>query len=321
MSDVLRPPVSGFIRRAVIDIGTNSVKLLVADVAGGHVETVLERSEQTRLGAGFYTDHRLRPENIANTARAVAEFATLAQVQGAAVPRVIATSAAREAMNAEELLAAVRQSSGLQTEVISGEQEAEWVYQGATLGVAAADHPLLVMDLGGGSTEFILGHAGHQSAWCSVKLGTVRWLERMPPGDPPTVEELQNCRASLREFLAKGVEPLLAATWESLNRRPECLVGTGGTSTILARMEKRLIKHDGRQIEGTFLTAAQVRARVEELWSLSLERRREVAGLPANRADVILFGAAIYEAVLEQFRIAGLRVSARGLRHAAILVD
>lgn len=319
MNPAAPPPNSGATRRAVIDVGTNSVKLLVADVVGDRVETILERSEQTRLGAGFYTDHRLRSENIAATARVVAEFAALARGQGATATRVIATSAAREAVNAGELLSAIHEASGLRTEVISGEQEAEWVYQGATLGLAAADHLLLVMDLGGGSTEFILGHGGHQSARCSVQLGTVRWLERMPPSDPPTAMDLENCRASLREFLAKEVEPLLAAAWNPLARGPECLVGTGGTSTVLARMEKGLIKHDRGQIEGTFLTAAQVRARVEELWALSLARRCEVPGLPANRADVILFGAAIYEAVLERFGIAELRVSARGLRHAAVL--
>ncbi len=313
------PPASGVVRRAVIDIGTNSVKLLVADVVGGRVETVLERSEQTRLGSGFYTDYRLRTENIAATARVVAEFASLAQEQGSRTPRVIATSAAREAVNAEELLAAIQQIVGLHTEVISGDQEAEWVYQGAMQGLEAGDDLFLVMDLGGGSTEFILGHGGHQATRCSVKLGTVRWLERMPPSDPPIAAELESCRADLREFIAKEVEPLLTVAWNSLGRRPGCLIGTGGTSTILARMEKRLVVHDRQRIEGTLLTPAQVRARVEELWRLPLARRREVVGLPANRADVMLFGATIYEAVLEQLRIAKLRVSARGLRHAVVL--
>lgn len=321
MNPAAPPPNSGATRRGVIDVGTNSVKLLVADVVGDRVETILERSEQTRLGAGFYTDHRLRSENIAATARVVAEFAALARWQGATATRVIATSAAREAVNAGELLAAVQTAAGLQVEVISGEQEAEWVYRGATQGLNADDRLFLVMDLGGGSTEFILGHGGHQVARCSVKLGTVRWLEQMPPSDPPTAAELERCRASLREFLAKEVEPLLTAAWDSLGRRPECLIGTGGASTILARMEKRLIKHDSQQIEGTQLTAVQVRTRVEELWGLPLSRRCEVPGLPANRADVMLFGAAIYEAVMERFRIAELRVSTRGLRHAAVLAD
>jgi exopolyphosphatase/guanosine-5'-triphosphate,3'-diphosphate pyrophosphatase len=319
MSRPVPPSITGAVRRAVIDIGTNSVKLLVADVAGPRVETVLERSEQTRLGAGFYTDHRLRPENIAATARAVAAFAALAQGQGSGAPRVIATSAVREAVNREELLAAIGAAAGLPVEVISGEQEARWVYQGATLGLEVGDQPLLVMDLGGGSTEFILGHDGHQAARCSVKLGTVRWLERMPPGDPPAADELGRCRESLRAFLSSEVGPILAPVWSQMGQRPQWLIATGGTSTILVRMEKRLQVHDWRQIEGERLTLAQVRARVQELWTMPLVRRRELPGLPANRADVILFGSAICETVLEEFGIAGLQASTRGLRHAAVL--
>jgi exopolyphosphatase / guanosine-5'-triphosphate,3'-diphosphate pyrophosphatase len=120
------------IRRAVIDVGTNSVKLLVADVAGGQVSPVIEESQQTRLGRDFYETHRLQPEAIARTARSVAVLAGKARALRAASIRVIATSAAREAKNPGDLTAAIQAAAGLPTEIISGEQEAEWSFQGVS---------------------------------------------------------------------------------------------------------------------------------------------------------------------------------------------
>ncbi|MGA2029781.1 MAG: exopolyphosphatase, partial [Verrucomicrobiota bacterium] len=126
------------VRRAVIDVGTNSIKLLVADVAGRNVQPVGEDSRQTRLGKNFYDTHRLQPDAIARTAEAVAEFAKIARGENAASIRVIATSAARDAVNADELTSAIRSASGLKVEIISGECEAEWVFQGVTTDVELA---------------------------------------------------------------------------------------------------------------------------------------------------------------------------------------
>ena len=146
------------IRRAVIDVGTNSVKLLVADVQGREIKPVCEESKQTRLGQGFYETHQLLPEAIANTAQAVAIFVAQAQANEARHIRVIATSAARDAGNASELITAIERASGHRPEIISGEQEADWAFQGVTTDPALANMPFLLLDVGGGSTEFILGH-------------------------------------------------------------------------------------------------------------------------------------------------------------------
>src|ERR1017187_2308535 len=148
------------IRRAAIDVGTNSVSLLVADVAGYEIEPVCEQSKQTRLGHGFYETHRLQPEAIAATAAAVAGFAALARECQSVSIRVIATSAAREAVNREELTAAIEQAAGVKVEVISGDQEAELGFQGVTTDPQLAQAPLLLMDVGGGSAQFIVGMAG-----------------------------------------------------------------------------------------------------------------------------------------------------------------
>src|SRR5262245_50667348 len=195
-------------RRAVIDVGTNSVKLLVAQVSGRRVDPLLEQSEQTRLGSGFYQTRRLQPNTIAHTARVVAEFARQAAELSAVSTRVIATSAARDALNQGELLAAIRAASGLEVEVISGEQEADWTFRGVGSTPLFAGRPLLIVDVGGGSTEFILGEGDHQQFGRSFPLGTVRLMELLPHADPPAGQEWERCRATLMDFLEQQVRPI-----------------------------------------------------------------------------------------------------------------
>ena len=199
------------IRRAVIDVGTNSVKLLVAEVADHDIRPLHEESKQTRLGEGFYETHRLRPEAIAATAKAAAVFAAQARQWQAASIRVIATNAAREAVNAGELTSAIEQAPGLKVEVISGEQEAAWGFQGVTSDPQFAQTRLLLLDVGGGSAQFTLGQGGHMSFHHSFPVGSVRLLEQLPPSDPPKPEELAACREWLREFLRKEMRPKLGA--------------------------------------------------------------------------------------------------------------
>jgi exopolyphosphatase/guanosine-5'-triphosphate,3'-diphosphate pyrophosphatase len=317
-------PSSTLIRRAVIDVGTNSVKVLIADVNGRVVKPVFEDSEQTRLGAGFYETHRLQPRAITHTAEAVATFVRAARGLDAVSARVIATSAARDALNAAELTTAIEQASGMKVEIISGDQEADWVFQGVTTDPELAGQPLLLLDVGGGSTEFILGQGEQKHFSQSFRLGTVRLLEKLQPGDPPAASQLAGGRQWVRTFLEKEVRPKLEA---ALRREAEPnsgqgapqLIGTGGTATILARMEARLDDFDRERIEGTRLKFDRVRAYVERLWSLPLAERKRITGLPKKRADVILTGVVIYEAVMETFGFDELRVSTRGLRFAAVM--
>jgi len=177
------------VRRAVIDIGTNSVKLLIADVVGDDVRPLFEDSRQTRLGKGFYESSRLQPDAVKQTAEAVAEFGKEAKAHEAKSIRVIATSAARDAKNPGDLIAAVEKASGLKIEIISGEQEADWAFQGVTSDPQLAKRHLLLLDVGGGSTEFILGQGEHKHFRQSFPLGTVRLFEQFPVSDPPTAAE------------------------------------------------------------------------------------------------------------------------------------
>lgn len=311
-------------RRAVIDIGTNSVKLLVAEVAGHVVNPLWEESKQTRLGRGFYETRRLQAEPIANTARVVAKFAETARAWKAVSLRVIATSAARDAANPLDLLSAIESDAGLRVEIVSGDQEADWAFQGVTTDPELAMLPLLLLDVGGGSTEFILGHGAQKDFRHSFPLGTVRLLERMPPSDPPTPTELVACLAWLHGFLRQEVRPKLETElrqekrFDPAHRRVQ-LVGTGGTASILARIEGCQADYDRQRIEATRLRLARVHWQLNRVWNLPLAERQQIIGLPQDRADVILAGVAIYEAVMEEFGFDELRISTRGLRFAAVM--
>lgn len=312
--------LSGIIpyRRAVIDIGTNSVKLLVADVAGQSLTPVTETSKQTRLGAGFYGTRQLQKSAVASTVEAVKEFAKSAADLGAADMRLIATSAARDAVNGAELAEAIRQGCGLEMDILSGDKEAEWVFRGVTAGTSLAQSPVLVLDVGGGSTEFIVGDHGVPQFRSSYGIGTVRLLEQLRPSDPPGLRALIACRVWLRDFLKAEVLPLLRPALNAC-QRPVRLVGTGGTATILARIQTGMADFDREKIESTILTLESIRGHLESHWQMTLEQRQKIAGIPAKREDVILTGVAIYEAIMEQFGFNQLSVSTRGLRYWALL--
>ncbi len=307
-------------RRAVIDVGTNSIKLLVDDVTGSDVRPVHEESRQTRLGKGFYETHRLQAEPIARTAEAVWEFAEIARERGADSIRVIATSAARDAINPKDLTVSIERAAGLKTEIITGAREADWAFQGVATHPELSQHPLLLLDVGGGSTEFILGHGARKSFAHSFPLGTVRLLEKFPVSDPPTLAELDASREWVRNLIHSEVMPLLEP---ALLQEKKCgavwLVGTGGTTSILARLERKLDRFDREKIDRTILTRQAVAAHREKLWRLPLAERKEIPGLPKQRADVILTGALIFEIVMAEFGFDDLRVSSRGLRYAAVM--
>jgi exopolyphosphatase / guanosine-5'-triphosphate,3'-diphosphate pyrophosphatase len=310
------PPV----RRAAIDIGTNSVKLLVADVDERSVVPVFEESEQTRLGRGLYDTHELQADAIHDTAVVVAHFVAIARLKQASALRVFATSAAREAKNQRELVSAIKESSGLDVEIITGEQEADLVYQGVRSDPTLAGERLLILDVGGGSSEFIVGRSEHPEFARSFPLGSVRLLEQLRPSDPPTSEQLQRCRDYLKSFFAEHVKPAMRGVLGK-ERGETRLIGTGGAATILARMEYRLDKYHRHEIDGALIHLEAVRSWMSRLWSMPLAERKTIIGLPKKRADVILTGMAIYEAVLESLEFATVRASTRGLRFAAVIQE
>ncbi len=311
------PAPSGAARRAVIDIGTNSIKLLVAEVDGAEVRPVFETSEQTRLGRGFYRTQQLQSDAIHTSLQAVRKFAEQARSLDASAIRLIATSAVRDARNSAEFTAGIRSCTGLDVEVISGEQEADWAFAGVSSLPRLSGHPLLVLDVGGGSTEFVIGQKQHVSFKQSYPLGTVRLMEQLELSDPPTAGDFQRARDLVSVFLQDKVKPSLQGVLPLLEPVPS-LVGTGGTPAILVRIHLGLSGYDRERIESTRLTLADVGAITTRLWSLDLQARKIVPGLPADRADVILSGAMIYLCVMKTFGFQHLDVSTRGLRFAVV---
>lgn len=300
-------------RRAIIDVGSNSVKLLIADVVDGVVMPLIHKGEQTRLGQGVFETGQLAPEAIEATARVVAGFAAKAKWHGAASVRVLATSAAREATNGDELVAAIS-AGGLELEIIDGQTEAELVLRGVRSLPDLAEGPLAIIDVGGGSTELLVADASALRLQHSLHLGTVRWLEVFPVSDPPSAAERAKLAQSLDDFLDEQVTPKLGGL-----PLPGTLIGAGGTPVFLARIFFGRDDLAVDEVESLRLSLPEVQSLCDRLWKMSMAKRRALPGLPANRADVILFGAAIYEAVMMRCGFGELRPTLRGVRYGALL--
>ncbi|NLH75401.1 MAG: hypothetical protein GX456_20345 [Verrucomicrobia bacterium] len=305
-------------RRAVIDVGTNSVKLLVADVTLDSVEPICEFASQTRLGSQLYSGMTLSDSAITRTAKAVTAFASKARELGASEVRVIATSAAREASNADALAAAIRDSAGLEIAILEGDTEAELAFYGVATDPKLEGKPLIVIDVGGGSTQVTLGYATTVIFTKSLQLGAVRLLETLNPPDPPAQADLDRCRSMIRSVLSNGLKRELSKALARFPANPESFA-SGGTASVLAAMHLGLTSFDRSKIESVAFSSADLAQWVERLWKLPVKDRRLISGLPPERADVIITGVAILAGAAEFFGINKLRVSTRGLRFGALV--
>ncbi|MGE3308884.1 MAG: Ppx/GppA family phosphatase [Limisphaerales bacterium] len=317
--DIIPPSSPAEECRAVIDIGTNSVKLLIARVGDSRVEPILEKGIQTRLGEGFFTTRRLRPDAMVRTAETVAAFRSEALSHEPRSLRVLATAAAREASNASEFADTLRNRAGVEVEIIDGTLEAELAFLGVCSNPALAGKPLLVADVGGGSTELIVGESGHRRFSRSFPLGAVRLMESIHLGDPPGMGALDRCRASLADWMSEQMSPAVRVALPPPDAGSVEFVGVGGTVAVLASILHGLDRYDRDRIEATRLDSATLARLTERLWTLDLEKRRQIPGLPPERADIILTGCAIYEALMKTFQLGGLRPSTRGIRFGALL--
>ncbi len=294
-------------RWATIDVGTNTVLLLVAERRGGALAPVLERAEITRLGRGVDATGRLDPAAIRDTVTVLAAYAAAARDLGARVVACVATSAARDAANGAEFFDAVRAAAGLAPEVIPGDEEARLVWTSAWRDFGRAGEPLAVLDVGGGSTELCSGDGPAPRRRASLQLGAVRLTERHPPGDPPSAIEVEQLRAAARE----AVRPLAAIAGEAPGGR---LVGVAGTVTTLAAVSQALPAYDAEKVHGSRLSLEQVERLVGTLAALKVRERAALAGMEPKRADVILGGALVVAEAMRATRFEALTVSDRGVR-------
>src|SRR5438132_8076489 len=284
-------------RVGVVDLGTNSTRLLVADVDDGRVDEVARRLTITRLGEGVDERRKLLPLPLARVRNVLSDYRRELEELGAERVLALGTSAVRDADNGEAFLGEVEWSYGFSSRLLSGEEEAELTRRGVANGRALGDETL-VLDVGGGSTELITARER-----VSLDLGCVRLTERHLRSDPPTREELDEAARAVREAL-----PDLS---------PKDAIGVAGTVTSLAALE--LAEYDPEKIHGYRISRASVEAQLERLASLPLAERRELSGLEPERAPVIVAGAAIVREVLDRYGLGELEASERDLLHGAAL--
>ncbi len=287
-------------RRAVIDIGTNTVKVLVADVQQGQILPVLHKDRVTRLGEGVDDCQRLSPDAIVRTLQAIDEFQAEAKASGAIHISMLTTSACRDAANHDELFDAVQEKCGLEVQLISGDREAELIFRGVSSDPEWTGTQLVVMDVGGGSAEFIQGQDGEMEHFKSLPLGALRLTEQFGEGR----------LAELREHLHKILQPALA-DYKIGNGQ---MIGTGGTISTFARMEWGAVDH-------VKISREAMLESVQRLDAMPLAERKKVPGLPPDRADIIVAGGAVFGVAMEILGADELTVSVRNLRYGALLAE
>jgi exopolyphosphatase/guanosine-5'-triphosphate,3'-diphosphate pyrophosphatase len=289
------------VRVATIDIGTNTVLLLIAEGGGGRpLRAVAERATITRLGEGVDRTRELSPAAVKRTTDCLEEYASIVREHGVTRVAVVGTSAMRDARGGEAVKDAVRANLGVDARVISGQQEARLTFRGALSGMRMEGSEAVVFDIGGGSTEVVVGRTSEPlelSFAESFDVGSVRLTERHG-------EDAAAISATARAAFA-GL-PLVAAGTVP--------VGIAGTMTTLAAVELGLVPYDGARVHGHAMSRASLEAVVRRLASLDVETRREVPGMEPKRADVIVAGGWIALALLEQWGVDAVRVSDRGVR-------
>ncbi len=311
------PPASaavgapGTARVAAIDCGTNSLRLLVADVdpGAGRLTDVDRRMEIVRLGQGVDSTGRLAPEALGRTLRVLSGYARIIGDLSTEAVRMVATSATRDAANAADFVRGVKGVLGLEPEVLSGAEEAYLSFVGATaeFGPARSDGPYLVVDIGGGSTEFVVGGAQATRGAAgvsaiSVDIGCVRLTERHLRSDPPRPAEISAAAADIDAALDLVAASIPVAAARSL-------VGLAGSVTTVAGLALGLAEYDSARIHHTIVPVGQVTAQTRRLLSQTRAERAALGVMHPGRADVIAGGAMVLEAIMRRFGFAEVLAS------------
>jgi exopolyphosphatase/guanosine-5'-triphosphate,3'-diphosphate pyrophosphatase len=299
-------------RVAVIDIGTNSTRLLVAEVTGGAVEELDRRTVVTRLGEGVEASGRLADAAIERVSDTLAGYRTAIDEHGAEAVVAVATSAMRDAANGPDFRDEIQRRFGFDARTISGDEEARLTFLGATAGRSAGAETM-VIDIGGGSTEYVTGRAGSEPGFhVSTRMGSVRHTERHLHTDPPTAEELAGLGADARSIVEAEVPP-------EVRGRAEEGIAVAGTATSLAAIDQKLDPYDPERVHGYRLGLDACERLVARLAALPVAERRDVAGLHPDRAPTIVAGAAILMESMRCFDLDEIEVSESDILHGAAL--
>jgi exopolyphosphatase/guanosine-5'-triphosphate,3'-diphosphate pyrophosphatase len=299
---------------ASIDIGSNTVRLLILQVAkDGSVQQTDSLRMITRLGEGMDTQKRLSPQRMEDTLDALCKFRDKCADHGDKIPiHAVATSAVREAENRDEFLQLAKERTGIDIEVIPWEKEAELTLAGVCWKLPLKDKKILVFDIGGGSTEFILSEGKNIASVCGTSMGVVRLTEKFITRHPVDEGEYAALVSHIQEELSRVREKLSAFS-------PEVVIGTAGTVTTLAALDMNMFPYDPEKIHGTVLPLERILGLQDRLKQMSLEERLKWRALEKGREDLIIAGTALVIQTLLVFDCDFLTISEYSLREGLIL--
>jgi exopolyphosphatase/guanosine-5'-triphosphate,3'-diphosphate pyrophosphatase len=297
-------------RYAVIDVGTNSVKLHVGErAANGLWRTIVDRAELTRLGESLEKTGEIAPEAAERTASAIADMTAEAERNGVRAIVAVGTAGLRIARNSAAILDAVRARTGISIQVIPGEEEGRLAYLAAKAGLRTPEGGLVVFDTGGGSTQFTFGQEARVVEQFSVNVGAVRYTEQFGLAGKVAPDVLHDALEAIAADLSR-IEG---------RPSPKALVGLGGAVTNIAAVRHQLSRYDANVVQGTVLDRTEIDRQIEMYRSRNAAERRLIVGLQPKRADVILAGACIIRTVMDKLDQDSLTVSDRGLRHGVLI--
>jgi len=298
-------------RVAVIDIGTNSTRFLLSDVEGGKTTDIERRTTVTNLGRGVDHTNVICTEAIDDVCRVIADYKARYEELGAERVMAIATSAVRDSINGDAFIAELRERFALNARMLTGPEEAHLTYLGATAHRLDADRTL-VFDIGGGSTELVVGSGEQVGFHTSLQAGTIRQSERHLTADPPHPHELENLASDVRNL----VDRALADSSES---EPTRTIAVAGTPTSLAAIDQSLEPYDSERVHGYRLRMPKIQRMLSRLSSMPLTERLRVPGLHPGRAPTIVAGTVILVQLMRAFQVSEIEVSERDILHGAAL--
>lgn len=300
-------------RFAFIDIGTNTILCLIAELKNeGNFDVLDDLAEITRLGEGVHQTRTINPEGEERSFKVLQLY--LERCKGLNVEEIIAvgTSALRDARNSAEVRARFKEQLGLDVRVISGDEEAAYSFLAVQQGLPLKQQELLVVDVGGGSTEFIRGNEAGISQAISIDIGSVRLTEEFLHSDPVQEEECEKMMAAIEKTLAQLPPPWLK------DSSILTLIGIAGTFTTLSAVEKKLVCYTHGEVHGSPLTLSEVRRQVALFQTKTIAERKTIPGLEPKRADVILAGASLIERIMTLFHSERVIVSDHGVRYGLL---
>jgi exopolyphosphatase / guanosine-5'-triphosphate,3'-diphosphate pyrophosphatase len=300
-------------RSAFFDIGTNTILCVIAEIRDtGRFRVLKDLAEITRLGQGVDQTRRISPEAEQRSLTVLKRYRSECEKLGVEEIVAVGTSALRDAENSAEVCARFRRELGFDIRVISGAEEAAYSFLAVQRGLCITEEDILVIDIGGGSTEFICGNRSGMCEAVSIDLGSVRLTERFLFSDPVHPDEVARMNAAIDEELARLPEQGIDTDGAF------ALVGIAGTFTTLVAMEKKLTRYSHADVHGGTLTLDALRRQVEILERKSIAERRRLAGLEPERADVIFAGACLLERVMLRYQAERVTVSDQGVRYGLL---